>query len=447
MTLIYERIEEQCVFALFYERTKLEDSILKRKTIIFLSLILAAVMVLGACAAKGDLNLPDEHEDTDIPAVASPGPAPNNDATIVIMEVGGKEVTKDVFNQTYSALCQQYGVSEDDPSYKTALQESALELVLAQQVVNIKLKELGYLDLSEEDMKSAKEQAQNELDYLTYQATETITAGLPENYTDEDLAAAITKYEDDLFAQYGITREEHLNFYVEAIALEKAKTELLKDAVPSDEEVNAQYQNSVEADKTEIGDDLTKYESYLSQNRKPYYIPEGIRMVRHVLISIDSETSQEIRGFRQNGDDESANKARKTALEGIQADAEAVLKQLKDGEITFTEAIEQYGKDPGMETYTEGYEVYEGCTLYMQEFTDGAMSLSEIGEITGLVPTDYGYHIIEYTSDKPAGAVSFESMQEEIYNSLLSTLKDEAWQKLLSKWKSEVEYTIFQDKL
>ena len=150
---------------------------MKKKTTIIFSLIIAVTFLLAACANDADLTLPQEHVDADLPSVAVPGAAPDNDAAIVVMIVNGENVYKDKYNSAYSSVCNNLGLSEDDASFASLLQQSAVELLLSEEVMLQKLEELGYMDLSEEDMQSAQDQAQSELDYVTFSATESILAG------------------------------------------------------------------------------------------------------------------------------------------------------------------------------------------------------------------------------------------------------------------------------
>jgi parvulin-like peptidyl-prolyl isomerase len=425
----------------------LEDYVLKKKITFILCAILAVAFVFGACAKADELSIPKEHDSANIPALASPGPAPNNAAAIVVMEVGGEKVYKDEFDEAYSSLCSQYGIAEDDESLSGMIADTALDLLLSEKVIRIKLKELGYMDLSDEDLENAQTQAQSELDYVTAGSIPSIIEELGEDYTEQEYKDALVKFEDELLSDYDLTREDFMNFFYETIALENARAELLKDAVPAEEEVKLQYNNFVEADKEAIGDDLASYESLLNQKGFSYYIPEGIRFARHILIKLDDESVSEISTLRQSGDDAAADEALTEALTTIQEESDTVLALLQSGDITFTEGIETYNEDPGMKSNPDGYEIYEGNGTFVESFTIGAMSLENLGDITGLVASDFGYHIIEYTSDKPAGAVAFESVHDAIYDSMVSTLQDNEWAKLIAQWKEEVPYTMYKDVL
>ena len=69
----------------------------------------------------------------------------------------------------------------------------------------------------------------------------------------------------------------------------------------------------------------------------------------------------------------------------------AILERARAGE-DFDMLIREYGSDPGMETYPEGYSFVSGVMI--ESFYDATMGLA-IGEISDLVPSIFGYHIIQ----------------------------------------------------
>lgn len=76
------------------------------------------------------------------------------------------------------------------------------------------------------------------------------------------------------------------------------------------------------------------------------------------------------------------------------AQAEDLLSQLQasdDLETLFTELADTYGEDPGRESGA-GY-LIDPNTNFVQEFKDAAFALKP-GEISGIVESDYGYHIL-----------------------------------------------------
>jgi len=81
--------------------------------------------------------------------------------------------------------------------------------------------------------------------------------------------------------------------------------------------------------------------------------------------------------------------------------AAALLPRVQAGE-DFDMLITEYGDDPGMEGNPNGYTFVSG--VMVPEFEIATMAL-EIGEISGLVRSDFGYHIIMRTEPVPEEAM------------------------------------------
>ena len=71
--------------------------------------------------------------------------------------------------------------------------------------------------------------------------------------------------------------------------------------------------------------------------------------------------------------------------------AEEVLKKVKDGG-DFDALMKEYSKDPGLETSPNGYTF--GPDQMVKEFENAAKAL-EVGKVSDLVLSSYGYHIIK----------------------------------------------------
>lgn len=71
--------------------------------------------------------------------------------------------------------------------------------------------------------------------------------------------------------------------------------------------------------------------------------------------------------------------------------AESILERLNDGE-DFDMLMNEYSEDPGLVTYSNGYVGTKGDMV--EEYENSARAL-EVGKISGIVETDFGYHIIK----------------------------------------------------
>lgn len=104
-------------------------------------------------------------------------------------------------------------------------------------------------------------------------------------------------------------------------------------------------------------------------------LSEDMITVKHILIKFPDGINNE------SSDDEKAETKKK---------AEEVLAKVNAGE-DFDSLVEQYNEDPG--AGKSGYTFANDGTM-VQEFSDAAFAL-EVGKVSGLVETSYGYHIIK----------------------------------------------------
>ncbi|WP_216829379.1 peptidylprolyl isomerase [Alkalihalobacterium elongatum] len=92
--------------------------------------------------------------------------------------------------------------------------------------------------------------------------------------------------------------------------------------------------------------------------------------------------------------------------------AEEVLERVNAGE-AFQDLAKEYSKDPG--SAARGGELgFFGKGRMVPEFEETAFNL-EVGEVSDLVETEYGYHIIKVT-DKRVIVKTYDEVMEELYN-------------------------------
>jgi parvulin-like peptidyl-prolyl isomerase len=115
-----------------------------------------------------------------------------------------------------------------------------------------------------------------------------------------------------------------------------------------------------------------------------------------------------------------------------------VLDKAKSGE-NFEKLIDEYGEDPGMKDNAEGYTVKKDGQ-FVPTFEEASLKL-KVGEISGLVPSPFGYHIIKAYEISPEKIFTLAEKKEVIKQAVISQKKDEKWSALLEGWlkNSKVE--------
>lgn len=138
------------------------------------------------------------------------------------------------------------------------------------------------------------------------------------------------------------------------------------------------------------------YEDEFMENEMSDYV-----MAKHILIGT-TDVEYDAKEIPEDATDEEIEKInaeneklKEEATKEKRAIAEEVLEKAKNGD-DFDELITEYNEDPGEIPDDDGkYEGYFFTTGEMvQEFEDAAFALGE-NEISDIVETDYGYHIIK----------------------------------------------------
>jgi len=131
---------------------------------------------------------------------------------------------------------------------------------------------------------------------------------------------------------------------------------------------------------------------YYKQNVKNYSSPEQ-RRASHILIKLGKDATAA---------DKAAAKAR----------AEEVLALVKKQPGNFAQLAKQYSQDEG--SAGQGGDLdYFGRGMMLKPFEDAAYQLKQ-DEVSDLVETDFGYHIIRVTGIKPASVKPLDQVKAQI---------------------------------
>jgi len=165
-------------------------------------------------------------------------------------------------------------------------------------------------------------------------------------------------------------------------------------------------------------------EEYYKNNQGEFKIPEKVK-VSHILIKVDSEATAKVK-------------------EEQKIKAEEILAKTKAGE-DFSALAKQYSEDK--KTSKGGGVVgFFARESKDPEFENAAFSL-EKNEISNLVLTKKGYHIIKLLDKKEARKKSLEEAKTSIRNKLKQRKTKEAYEKLLDDLKDKNKVVIYEDVL
>ena len=80
------------------------------------------------------------------------------------------------------------------------------------------------------------------------------------------------------------------------------------------------------------------------------------------------------------------------------------------------------------------------------EFDKVVFGLKE-GQLSGIVKTQFGFHIIKVTGVRPAGIRAFDEVKEQIKSTLLPSKQQEIFQKMKEDLKKNAKVSIKEDVL
>jgi peptidyl-prolyl cis-trans isomerase D len=171
---------------------------------------------------------------------------------------------------------------------------------------------------------------------------------------------------------------------------------------------------------------------YYATNKAEFETPESVR-AEYVVLTLDSVASQisvpegDLRAYyEQNKSRYGRDEQRRashilftvgdtgTAKDkaGARKIAEEVLAKVRANPADFAKLAKQYSRDPGSAANGGDLGLF-GRNMMVKPFEDAAFQLKE-GEISNLIESDFGFHIIRLTEIKPAQVKSFEEVRAEI---------------------------------
>lgn len=126
-----------------------------------------------------------------------------------------------------------------------------------------------------------------------------------------------------------------------------------------------------------------------------------------------------------------------------EAEAKEIEKQLKAGG-NFEELAKKHSMDGAA---AKGGDLgWFGKGAMLPEFENAAFAL-KAGQVSPIVKTQFGFHLIKQTGARPAGARSFEDVKDQIKAALVPTKQQEAFKKLKDELKQGAKLAVKEDAL
>ena len=105
--------------------------------------------------------------------------------------------------------------------------------------------------------------------------------------------------------------------------------------------------------------------------------------------------------------------------------------------------------EAGSKYAEEGYLVHENIIdKYYEGFAEAALELKEVGDISGRVETEAGYHYIMLVEKVESRTLDFDDdLAEEIHEKLLTDKENEIFNEQVEKWLEEVSVKKYPSRI
>jgi peptidyl-prolyl cis-trans isomerase D len=175
------------------------------------------------------------------------------------------------------------------------------------------------------------------------------------------------------------------------------------------EQANIEYVvldiDSVKKGVTVSDDDLHKY---FEQNAGRYTVPEE-RRASHILIKADKSAP-------------AAERAK------AKAKAEELLAEVKKNPASFADVARKNSQDPGSAEKGGDLDWFARGAM-VKPFEDAAFSLKQ-GEISNVVESDFGYHIIQVTGTRGGDKPTFDAVRKQVEDEVRNQLAQKRYAEL-----------------
>lgn len=411
----------------------------------------------------------------------------------VVVKVGDVEILLDeaqaTFDQEYAAQVNYFAsYGEEFPAEELPyLLSDVVENMRVRLVLDAKIEELGLGEVTEEEKAAVREEATLafESDLQNYAAYM--------NMDVEQARQAVAEAEGitaDVYYEYSLLDLPYLRLY----------EYITEDIEVTDEEVQAQYDAYVERDRGNYENDIANYELMTSDmyaayfgTQDAYYTPEGYRLIKHILLDIPESLQTEMADLEadlnmgntilrsleselndlENVPEEAEGETEEPATtpargaEIVEADIKAqqetidflmgqyndlkaqfvpmlsdvideITSRLEAGE-SFETLVDEFNMDAGMANYPDGYKVHKDSVNWVPEFSQAAMALEKVGDISEPVATDYGVHILLYAGDVEGGVLPLtDELKAKLHDEMLTEREQTAYMEAFTQWEAEL---------
>lgn len=359
------------------------------------------------------------------------------DASAIAAEFDGGTVTVGEAMEEYQTLVSYYQMmGAEAGTYEENAKMTVLSGLVESRVLEMKAKELGLDQLSEDERAQIEADAQQAYEenlryYMQFRQED--------GKSEEEARAETEQYLEET----GYTPESAAEEAVRSATQQRLYDSVTADLHVDDAQLRSFYEEQLANAELTYTADFSAYENDANSGRPVLWHPEGVRRVQCIQIPFDADQSIEYLSLSAATDSgEEGSQAKLDALyAALEPRAQEALDRLNAGE-SFEALMAEYGS-----TGPEGGSyVGEKSTTVSDSFRDAAMALASVGDVSGLVRSNGGLCILRYAADVTPGAVAFEDVADELRSGYEDELKLSQYNAAVVQWIADANPKYYTDR-
>lgn len=355
----------------------------------------------------------------------------------VLAEFEGGAVMSDAFVERYNEELTDT-VFLGEPTDTDALKKQVLTEMAKEAVQYHRAETLGLTQMTDADRAEMQEYAASLMEDMIISYMNILDDG---SFSEDDLRREAIAYMEN---EDGYTAESILADVEESWWMTRLYNETVKGITVPEDQLKAYYDSLLEEQKQQFTASPEDFEYAHIAGDPIVYRPAGYRAVKNLLIPIDKSAQDKLLQleFQLDGMDPADETYLKLTqqeselFKEAEATAEEIVNRLAAGE-SFESLADRFNKDEDTMVEplrSEGYYVAAGTYLYSDEFVQGSLELTGVGEVSSPLRSFAGVHLVQYLGDVPEGEVPFEQVRDQLATAALDKAQDAYFEEQSEAW-------------
>ena len=354
--------------------------------------------------------------------------------------------------------------------------DSTMERLTQNALLENRMQEKGKADFTDAEQEIMRSMAQNRYEQL-WQGLYQKLRESSEDVTEKQVSEWMNKQGYTVEAIFREYRIQELQF--------RAFEMYCKDVTITTKDVAEYYENTyVAPDRERYEHDVPLYEKeILLKNNEAFFVPEGYRYIKHILLAYPDELVDALRPYaerlkaaqqklqeayqsladaatqvaemndllpwreaydeakaEETGAEQAYLDKREEALDMLKPVTDEIIRRYQAGE-PFENLMKEFSTDTNFQSPEEpGFPFHPESTNWPEAFRAAAAELEKPGDLSRPVTTDTGIHIIQYAGDMATGehALTGEE-QKALEEAALYAARLDRLHTLMETWKQDYE--------